>query len=77
MGAFWNGYFEQVKKNNSETPVGETGCLCIAFFLAQPHLALSLTLPWTITRFLDTFYTFSPAHCRVTRNFTRSTLLKA
>ena len=25
----------------------------------------SLTLPWAITRFLDPFYTFSPAHRRV------------
>ena len=25
----------------------------------------SLSLPWTITRFLDPFYTFSPAHRRV------------
>ena len=27
----------------------------------------SLTLPWTIARFLDPFCTFSPAHRRVTR----------
>ena len=30
--------FEQVKKTNSKTPVGETGCLCIAFFFTQPPL---------------------------------------
>ena len=28
----------------------------------------SLTLPWTIARFLDPFCAFSPAHCRVIRN---------
>ena len=28
----------------------------------------SLTLPWTIARFLHPFYTFSPAHCRVIHN---------
>ena len=50
--------------------MGETGCLYIAFFLAQPSLASSLTLLWTITRFLDPFYTFSPAHHRVIRDFT-------
>ena len=26
--------FEQVKKTKNKTPVGETGCLCISFFLA-------------------------------------------
>ena len=60
----------KLKKTNSKTPVGETGCLYIAFFLAQPSLASSLTLLWTIARFLDPFYTFSPAHRRVIRNFT-------
>ena len=27
----------------------------------------SLTLPWTIAEFLQSFYTFSPAYCRVVR----------
>ena len=53
----------------SKTPVGETGCLCITFFLAQPPLASSLALPWTIARLLDLFYTFSPAHPAI-HNFT-------
>ena len=59
--------FEQVKKTNSKTPVGEAGCLCIAFF---PPTLFSVTLPWTIARLLDPFYTFSPAHRRVIHNFT-------
>ena len=29
----------------------------------------SLTLPWTIAKFLDPFYTFSQAHRRVIRDF--------
>ena len=40
------------------------------FFFSQPPLVSSLTLPWTIARFLDPFYTFSPAHRRVIRDFT-------
>ena len=32
-------------------------------------LTSSLGLPWAITRFLDPFYTFSPAHRRVIHNF--------
>ena len=39
-------------------------------FSSQPSLVSSLTLPWTIARFLDPFYTFSPAHRRVIRDFT-------
>ena len=39
-------------------------------FTTQP-LTSSLTLPWAIARFLDPFYTFSPAHCRVICNFTQ------
>ena len=58
-----------MKKTNSKTPVGETGYLCIAFF-SQPLLVSFLTLPWTIARFLDPFYTFSPAHGRLIRDFT-------
>ena len=51
--------------------MGETGCLCIAFlFFAQPPLVSSLTLPLTIARFLDPFYTFSPPHCRLICDFT-------
>ena len=41
---------------------------CFIFF--QPPLVSSLTLPWTIARFLEPFYTFSPAHRRVIRDFT-------
>ena len=37
-------------------------------FPPQP-LTSSLTLPWTIARFLDLFYTFSPAHPRVICDF--------
>ena len=33
-------------------------------------LTSSLTLPWAMTRFLDPFYTFSPAHCGVIHDFT-------
>ena len=40
------------------------------FFFFQPPLVSSLTLPWTIARFLDPFYTFNPAHHRVIRDFT-------
>ena len=36
----------------------------------QPSLVSSLTLPWTIARFLDPFYTFSPAHRRVIHDLT-------
>ena len=32
--------------------------------------ASSLTLPWTIARFLDPFYTFNLAHRKVIRDFT-------
>ena len=38
-------------------------------------LTSSLTLPWAIARFLDPFYTFSPAHRRVIRDFALPTLL--
>ena len=37
------------------------------FFIHIFFSASSLTLPWTIARFLDPFYTFSPAHRRVIR----------
>ena len=40
------------------------------FFFSQPPLVSSLTLPWTIARFLDPFYTFSPAHRRVIHDLT-------
>ena len=43
------------------------------FFPPKP-LTSSLTLPWTIARFLDPFYTFSPAHRRVIRDLPRPTL---
>ena len=35
------------------------------FFIHIFFLASSLTLPWTVARFLDPFCTFSPAHRRV------------
>ena len=38
------------------------------FFIRIFFSASSLTLPWTIARFLDSFCTFSPAHCRVIRD---------
>ena len=45
---------------------------CYLHFVVVLHLSFffftsSLTLPWTIDRFLDPFCTFSPAHCRVIR----------
>ena len=39
------------------------------FFFSLPPLVSSFTLPWTIARFVDPFYTFSPAHLRVIRDF--------
>ena len=39
----------------------------LMFFFHIFFSTSSLTLPWTITRFLDPFCTFSPAHCRVIR----------
>ena len=38
------------------------------FFFRIFFLRSSLTLPWTIARFLDPFCTFSPAHRRVIRD---------
>ena len=38
------------------------------FFIRIFFSTSSLTLPWTITRFLDPFCTFSPAHRRVFRH---------
>ena len=38
------------------------------FFIHICFSTSSLTLLWTIARFLDPFYTFSPAHCRVICN---------
>ena len=44
--------------------------LLLLFFICRHifFLTLSLTLSWTIARFLDPFCTLSPAHCRVTRD---------
>ena len=42
----------------------------LTLFFPPNSSASSLTLPWTIARFLDPFYTFSPAHRRVIRDFT-------
>ena len=55
------------KKLATKLVCWETGCLCIFIF---PHPTLSsLTLPWIITRFLNSFYTFSPAQCMVICDF--------
>ena len=40
----------------------------LMFFIHIFFSTSSLTLPWTIARFLDPFCAFSPAHCRVIRN---------
>ena len=40
------------------------------FFFLRTPFSVILTLPWTIARFLDPFYTFSPAHRRVIHDFT-------
>ena len=43
-------------------------CCCYSSFANFIHIFFStssLTLPWTIARFLDPFCTFSPAHRRV------------
>ena len=43
-------------------------CCCYSSFvdvLPSHFFSFSLTLPWTIARFLDPFCTFSPAHRRV------------
>ena len=40
----------------------------LMFFIHIFFSTSSLTLPWTIARFLDPFCTFSPAHRRVTCN---------
>ena len=56
-------------------PVLLTGCYATPLVTrCFPPTLSSLTLPWTIARFLDPFYTFSPAHRRVIRDFTPSTL---
>ena len=38
------------------------------FFIHIFFSTSSLTLPWTIARFLDPFCSFIPAHCRVIRD---------
>ena len=40
----------------------------LMFFIHMFFLTSSLTLPWTIARFLDPSCTFSPAHRRVIRD---------
>ena len=40
----------------------------LIFFIHIFFSTSSLTLPWTIARFLDPFCTFSPAHSRAIRN---------
>ena len=60
--------FEQVKK--TVKLLWEKPDAYALLFFSQPPLVSSLTLPWTIARFFDPFYTFSPAHRRVIHNFT-------
>ena len=55
--------------NKSKKLTARNLMLMHGFFCPTP-LVSSLTLPWTIARFLDPFYTFSPAHRRVIRDFT-------
>ena len=43
-------------------------CHLLTFFIHVYFATSSLTLPWTITGFLNAFYTFSPAHHRVICN---------
>ena len=45
-------------------------CQCFSFCCCSFHCfsTSSLTLPWTIARFLHPFCTFSPAHRRVIRD---------
>ena len=43
-------------------------CHLSMFFIHIYFSTSSLTLPWTIARFLDPFYTFGPSHRRVIRN---------
>ena len=55
LGGFWD--------------VGFVVALHLLMFFIQIFFSTSsLTLPWTIARFLDPFCTFSPAHRRVIRN---------
>ena len=61
-----------------ENPRGSFCCCCnfisflifilLLFFIHIYFSTSSLTLPWTIARFLHPFYTFSPAHRRVIRD---------
>ena len=49
--------------------VGFVVALYLSFFFIHIFFSTSsLTLPGTITRFLDSFCTFIPAHCRVIHN---------
>ena len=62
--------FNKSKKLTAKLQWAKPDVYALLFFLAQPPLATSLTLLWTIARFLDPFYTFSPAHRRVICDFT-------
>ena len=70
---------QKSKTPSDGTCLGEPlGGFCDVGFVAALHLSFffihiffstsSLTLPWTIAMFLDSFCTFSPAHCRVIRD---------
>ena len=82
MTFFWV-YNQKSKTPSDGTCLGEPlGGFCDVgyhlHFLVALHLSFffililfstsSLTLPWTIARFLDPFWTSSPAHCRVIHN---------
>ena len=69
-------YINYTKTPSDSTCLGEPlGGFCDVGFVVALYLLFffihiffstsSLTLPWTIARFLDPFCTFSPAHCRV------------
>ena len=62
--------FNKSKKLTAKLQWAKPDVYALLFFLAQPPLATSLNLLWTIARFLDPFYTFSPAHRRVICYFT-------
>ena len=62
--------FNKSKKLTAKLQWAKPDVYALLFFLAQPSLATSLTLLWTIARFLDPFYTFSPAHRRVIHDLT-------
>ena len=78
---FCNCFFKSKVKNSQRWYLRTSDGFCdvdLHFVVVILHLSFffihiffstsSLTLPWTITRFLDPFCTLSPAHRRVIRN---------